>query len=325
MGSSNYNIANSVLEKRRLAMRAKYFEKQEEINNKIPEVAELTDKINNLGASYAIASLKKNKEEADKIRKEMAEVDIKRSELLKSNGFSRDDLEMKYYCNICKDTGFVNGKTCECMKEELFKQRQNFLTSLSPAPQKHFSDFNLELYPKTPVELANRTTVMPYNQMKKIYDYCYAYAYNFSHSSQSLFMTGNAGLGKTHLACSIGNVCMERGYTVLYSSAQSLFYKIEQSRYSDEDVISDILSCDLFILDDLGAENISSYSLSIFYNIINTRMITNRPCIYTSNITSQTMLQKRYGEKISSRLLGSCQRLPFIGDDIRILKSKLSK
>ena len=87
-------------------------------------------------------------------------------------------------------------------------------------------------------------------------------------------------------------------------------------------MISDILNCDLFILDDLGAESMTSYSLSVLYNIVNTRMINKKPCIYTSNITSQAALQKRYGEKISSRLLGSCDRLIFVGDDIRIIKNR---
>ena len=118
------------------------------------------------------------------------------------------------------------------------------------------------------------------------------------------------------------DICMEKGFVVMYSSAQSLFSKIEQTRFTDEDVIEDILNCDLFILDDLGAENMTSYSLSVLYNIVNTRMINGRPCIYTSNITSQAALQKRYGEKISSRLMGSCERLYFVGDDIRIMKNR---
>lgn len=322
MSTESYSNANSVLEKRRLMMRAKFFEKQEEINKVVPQVSEMTDEITNLGASYAIATIKKNSTEANAIRQKMDELDKLRTALLLANGFTKKDLEMEYYCPICKDTGFVNGKACQCMKEEIVKQRQKFLTTLSPAPKASFEDFNLDFYSKKAKQLPNGTMIVPYDIMKQVYDYCAAYAYNFSLSNKSLLMLGNAGLGKTHLACSIANVCMEHSRTVMYSSAQSLFYKIEQSRYTDEDVISDILSCDLFILDDLGAENLTQYSLSVLYNIVNTRMITKRPCIYTTNIASQGNLQKRYGEKISSRLLGSCQKLYFVGDDIRILKNR---
>lgn len=322
MSGESYNNAYSVLENRRLAMRARYFAKQEEINKKVPQVSELTDEINHLGASYTLAVLGKNKGEADRLRSQMDVLDSQRTQLLKENGFSRKDLEMEYFCPKCKDTGFVNGKTCQCMKEEITRQRQKFLTVLSPAPQADFESFNLDYYSRKAKEMSNGVMVVPYDHMKRIYDYCVAYADNFTTLNKSLLMLGSAGLGKTHLACSIANVVMNSGYTVMYSSAQSLFGKIEQTRYTDEDVISDILSCDLFILDDLGAESMTNYSLSVLYNIVNTRMIKGKPCIYTSNITSQAALQKRYGEKISSRLLGSCDTFFFIGDDIRIMKNR---
>ncbi len=322
MSGESYNKAYSVLENRRTSMRAKYFAKQDEINKKVPRVSLLTDEINHLGASYTLAVLGKNKTEADSLRKQMEVLDLQRTQLLKENGFSKKDLEMEYFCPVCKDTGFVNGKACQCMKEEIIRQRQKFLTVLSPAPQADFESFSLDYYSRKAREMGNGTMVVPYEHMKRIYDYCVAYAEHFSTGNKSLLMLGSAGLGKTHLACSIATVVMKNGYTVMYSSAQSLFSKIEQTRYTDEDVISDILACDLFILDDLGAESMTNYSLSVLYNIVNTRMISNKPCIYTSNITSQANLQKRYGEKISSRLLGSCDTFFFIGDDIRILKNR---
>ena len=266
--------------------------------------------------------LGKNKAEADKLRREMDRLDDERTKLLKENGFTKKDLEMEYFCPVCKDTGFVNGRTCQCMKEEITRQRQKFLTVLSPAPQADFETFNLDLYSKNAREMSNGMMVVPYTHMKRIYEYCLAYANHFTTDNKSLLMLGSAGLGKTHLACAIANVVMASGYTVMYSSSQSLFSKIEQARFTDEDVISDILSCDLFILDDLGAESMTNYSLSVLYNIVNTRMISKKPCIYTSNITSQAALQKRYGEKISSRLLGSCDTFFFVGDDIRIMKNR---
>lgn len=322
MSGESYNNASSVLENRRLAMRAKYFAKQDEINKKVPMVAEITDEINHLGASYTLAVLGKNKAEADKLRREMDKLDDERTRLLKENGFSKKDLEMEYFCPVCKDTGFINGRTCQCMKEEITRQRQKFLTLLSPAPQADFESFNLDMYPKTAVEISNGTMIVPYTQMKRIYEYCQAYAHNFSTDNKSLLMLGSAGLGKTHLACAIANQVMKDGYTVMYSSSQSLFSKIEQARFTDEDVISDILNCDLFILDDLGAESMTNYSLSVLYNIVNTRMISKKPCIYTSNLTTQAALQKRYGEKISSRLLGTCDTFFFVGNDIRIMKNR---
>ena len=318
----SYSSALSVLENRRLASRGRYLAKQEEILKKIPQISRINDEITETGAGITLAVLGKNTREATALRRKMDRLVALRADLLKQNGFSEKDLEIQHYCPVCKDTGVVKGKTCRCMKEEITKQRQHLLTRLSPAPDASFEQFNLNYYPKSAVETASGAMAVPYNQMKQIFEYCKAYAGNFSLHNKSLLMLGNAGLGKTHLACSIAKVCMEKGFVVMYASAQSLFNKIDQARYTDEDVIGDILECDLFILDDLGAENLTSYSLSVFYNIVNTRMINGRPCIYTTNVASQNALQKRYGEKISSRLLGSCERLFFMGEDIRILKNR---
>jgi len=318
----SYNSAYSVLEKRRLAARARYLAKQEEIADKVPEIARISDEITETAADYTLAKLARNEAEAVSLHGKMHRLIAHRKNLLEENGYTEADIEMKYHCDICRDTGFVNGKTCRCMKEEIVRQRQNKLTQLSPAPSCSFDGFSLDYYSKKAKDLPNGTVIVPYNHMKQVYDFCVTYAENFSLSNKSLLMLGNAGLGKTHLACSIAKVCMEKGFVVMYSSAQSLFAKIDQARYTGEDVIGDLLTCDLFILDDLGAENLTTYSRSVLHNIVNTRMIEGKPCIYTTNIISQADLQKRYGEKISSRLMGSCQRLFFIGDDIRIIKNR---
>ena len=322
MASESYNNANSILEKRRLAMRAKYLEKQDEILSAVPEIEGINDEISNVGASIAIATIKKHTEDAVALRKRMDELEAQRTQLLLNNGFSPEDIEMQYYCPICKDTGFVKGKICSCMKNEILKQKQKVLSELSPAPNYTFDEFRLEYYSKQAIQLDSKRMTIPYDQMKYVYDYCVSYANNFSLNNRSLLMLGYAGLGKTHLACSIANVCIRNGFTVMYSSAQSLFYKIEQSKYSDDDVLTDILNCDLFILDDLGAEHMTQYSVSVLYNIVNTRMITSKPCIITSNILMKSDMQRRYGEKISSRLLGSYVPLNFIGQDIRIEKNR---
>ena len=104
--------------------------------------------------------------------------------------------------------------------------------------------------------------------MEAAYNYCKDYAANFTPNSKSLLLIGSSGLGKTHLACSIAKEVMEKKYTVMYASAQVLFGKIDQARYTEDDILSDILDCDLFILDDLGAETLTSYSLGIMYNIV---------------------------------------------------------
>ena len=62
---------------------------------------------------------------------------------------------------------------------------------------------------------------------------------------------------------------------------------------------------------------------SCFYYILNTRILENRPTIYTTNIVDGKAFEVRYTEKIASRLGGSCEPVLFLGQDIRGLKSRM--
>ena len=84
----------------------------------------------------------------------------------------------------------------------------------------------------------------------------------------------------------------------------------------------EILTCDLLILDDLGAEFATAYSQSVLYQVINDRMTERRPTIISTNL-DLTAMTKIYNERILSRLIGSYTMLGFVGRDIR--QQKLSR
>jgi DNA replication protein DnaC len=77
---------------------------------------------------------------------------------------------------------------------------------------------------------------------------------------------------------------------------------------------------DLFILDDLGTEMTTAFTVSALYEIVNTRLITGRKTIVSSNLLVQE-LGARYSGQIASRLGGEYQVLTFRGDDIRKKKN----
>lgn len=187
------------------------------------------------------------------------------------------------------------------------------LTSLSPAPKTTFDQFSLDYYP----DATDEHGINPRRQMQQIFSYCRKYADGFNPGRRSILMLGNSGLGKTHLSCAIADVCVKNGFVVMYASSQSMFEQFENNRYDTQNILNDIIGCDLFILDDLGTEYLTAHGLSVLYNIINTRMLNGTPCIFSTNLTSQKALTAKYGEKIVSRLLGSCDTLYFVGEDIR--------
>ena len=99
---------------------------------------------------------------------------------------------------------------------------------------------------------------------------------------------------------------------------------LENDRFSDQGsgTEGNLLSCELLILDDLGTEFQNSYVTSAFYNIINTRLLTGKPTIVSTNLTLKE-LEAKYGSRIVSRMIGAYDIRPFYGSDVRqILRQK---
>ena len=118
--------------------------------------------------------------------------------------------------------------------------------------------------------------------MERIYDACRDYAYEFSPRSGNLLLSGDPGLGKTFLSACIARVVSETGHSVVYDTAAHIFERFEAQKFSrdetggaDEDV-SRLLRCDLLIIDDLGTELTTEFVRSAFYQIVNTRLMTNK-------------------------------------------------
>ena len=239
----------------------------------------------------------------------------RRDELLRQNGYNPEMLEPRYTCPLCKDSGTLNGRPCKCIISLTRQMRREEMLSGSALSLTSFDSLDLAMYPLD-IDKVSGMSIRDY--MKETLGALRAYAETFDLNSSSLLIFGNAGLGKTHAALSIASTVLERGYDVIYISAQDMCSQLERARFDDDSSLMDaMLEADLLILDDLGTESMSSYTLSCLYTLVNTRMAKRRPTIYTTNIVNSAMLEKRYTEKIASRLSGSCEPVEFLGNDIR--------
>ena len=181
------------------------------------------------------------------------------------------------------------------------------------------ASFSFDVYsPYAPLD----QDISPRSNMERIYDACRDYAYEFSPRSGNLLLSGDPGLGKTFLSACIARVVSETGHSVVYDTAAHIFERFEAQKFSrdetggaDEDV-SRLLRCDLLIIDDLGTELTTEFVRSAFYQIVNTRLMTNKKTIVATNL-SPADLSRRYGANILSRIEGAYRILPFFGDDIR--------
>jgi len=242
-----------------------------------------------------------------------------RAVLLKMLGYPADYLDLKYECAECHDTGFVkNGeKLCACMRRALVLAGYE-TSGIGPLLERQtFENFSLQYY----IDPADK------KRMEQVLDTARRYVDLFSdEKSQNLLFFGQTGLGKTHLSSAIAKNLIDRGFDVLYETAQNLFGDFEDEKFNrayntgvEERKTDRYFSCDLLIIDDLGAELSNQFTASCLYNLINTRYNTGKSCIISTNLTHPE-IEKRYSQRVLSRLLGQYQNLQFTGRDIRMMK-----
>lgn len=126
-------------------------------------------------------------------------------------------------------------------------------------------------------------------------------------TGQGLYITGSFGVGKTHLATGIAKALIESEYKVICKPSINLLADIratydkegEQSEYT---LLRDYLKADLLIIDDLGKESITDWSLSMLYTILNMRYEDSRPLIITTNYSDTELIERlsRKGDKVTA-------------------------
>lgn len=312
---------NAALLQRRQKARQEAARRQAELYRQYPPLGEYDRRLRSLTRSIAVAAVGGEAEETERILAQVRGVQEERRALLDSLGLPRDILEPRYSCPLCKDTGSVEGKRCQCMEALLRAESCRGLPSAILDGRSTFETFDLSYYPETP----DQSGRSPRKIMATILQQCRDYADGFSRQSKSLLFLGRTGLGKTHLSLAIAGQAARQGAAVLYSSAQGIIDRYERVRFDreptaeDRDFVRMAPRCDLLVIDDLGAEFSTAFSQSVLYNILNDRITAGLPVILSSNLTLEQM-DTTYNEHIVSRILCECTNLNFAGEDIRLLR-----
>ena len=260
------------------------------------------------------------------IRLRNIELQGERHRVLLNAGYSDSYLNDDYDCPDCRDTGYIGINICDCLMELYKEEQKASLSNLFKLGTETFDSFSLSFYDDTP---SPETGISPRQSMSIIYETCVAYAHKFGEYSMNLFLIGAPGLGKTFLSACIARVVAENGHSVVYDMVSSVFSRFEEAKFSRSDDLDEVrsnikryLECDLLILDDLGTEMSTAFTVSALYEIINTRLVTGRKTIVSSNLPLFD-LRRRYSDQIMSRIEGEYQMLTFCGEDIRKIKNTL--
>lgn len=314
-----YILAEDEIARRRRDAEAVQKQHYLEISAVSSEIADVERKIKNLNFDLLKAVFNKNEtSDSGKMLMQIKENNLKahqrKEEILKQLNYPEDYLDTKYYCDKCKDTGYVDGVMCSCLEQLLAKFDFEEKTANCEIALHDFDEFQLSYYPVGNGNDDDRS------KMSKNLNRCIKYANDFSEKSNSIFMIGNTGLGKTLLCSCIAKKVIEKGSTVIFRSIIKVFEDALAEHYGKRtgDTLGELQKADLVILDDLGSEY-GNQSDSILYQILNDRINLRKPTIISSNLSVQQLCD-RYNERIVSRLFGEFEPMQFVGNDIRIEK-----
>lgn len=128
----------------------------------------------------------------------------------------------------------------------------------------------------------------------------------------TIVLHGSTGSGKTHLAVSVLREFVKKfkannRYDAIFITAPELLLKIRGVFGSnngvdcEEDLVDKYSTVPFLILDDIGAEKSTEWSITTLYLIIDRRNREMLPTIYTTNL-SGTEIEAHLGQRIGSRL-----------------------
>ena len=316
-----YEAANAQLEQRHRLAVSEAEQRKNALYARYPRAAQIQTLLSStaIQAAKAVLDGSNTVEQLTKLKQSNLALQKELAEILRAAGAEPDYLEVRYQCSQCMDTGYIDGKICSCMKLLLRSEAYRRLNSLSPLSLSTFDSFSTEYYSAAPLRDGFPS---PRKRMEDILRYCKNYAADFSISSPSILMQGATGLGKTHLSLAIAHTAIHKGYGVIYGSAQNMISKLEKERFNynrdgqTDESEAHLIDCDLLILDDLGTEFSTSFSNATIYNIINSRIMSGKPTIISTNL-SMKELERCYSERLVSRIMGNHVRLEFFGSDVR--------
>ncbi len=300
----------------------KYLKAQKEADNRrwelyasIHEVKDIDSVLSGTGNEIMAIIIKGKSDSEAKVAALKARNDAlieKRNALLVANGYPADYSDVKYECEKCADSGYVDGKMCECMKKALVLAGYESSGLGGLIRTQSFDNFSLEYY---------RTGGANFAAMERVLSGLRNFAEGFTSCTyRNYLLLGGTGLGKTHLSTSVAKAVIDRGFDVLYVSAVGMMSDFEKKRFQNGDSgdvnLDRYYSADLLIIDDLGTELVNQFTLSCLYDVINSR-INNRKCTFINTNYSKKEIEAKYNERITSRLFGEYYPILFSGTDIR--------
>lgn len=310
-------------DKLRQTEKKKLNKRVEEISKLHPEIIELDKKIGKLSAKISLIAIRKsvNKDkEMASLRDLIDDLRTQQYELLMAHGYAPNYLTLHYHCEKCRDTGYIETKKCSCYNKNLVDiyYKKSHIAELLDT--NNFSNFTFQYFRANKLETER---ISPKENMQQIIDNIQNnYLKDFNSHDKNLLFIGLAGTGKSFLSQCIAKYLLDKSFLVVYRTSDELLKDLKDIRFNNnKELEALLLNCDLLIIDDLGTEQITDFSISEFFTFLNNKLLKKKKMIISTNL-SMSEIKASYDERINSRLLGNFTVLSFFGEDIRLEMKK---
>ena len=154
-------------------------------------------------------------------------------------------------------------------------------------------------------------------------------------AENGMFITGEPGTGKTHLAAAVANDLIRQGKPVICMTMIDMLLRIRQtfkdSGAEEHEILQLYKTVPLLVIDDIGKENPTDWAISTIYSIINGRYEAMMPTIVTTNYGTAALVSRMTPEKSKDRITAAatidrlkemCMAVTITGDSWRGRKGR---
>lgn len=213
------------------------------------------------------------------------------------------------------NTGERHSCLCLCQAEE----RDRLINSFNAEKEINATEYRRK--EQLPFEdLRNARIEKSIDKESKAYRVAVGFVKDFEEHGEKgvgILFYGETGSGKTFMEAAIGNALIDKGFNVLFANASELITLFDSG--NGEKIayeIKKILNADLFILDDLGSERATDTALSKMYQIVNSRYMTKKSMLVSTNLSIEQMKNTPNGnqQRMFSRIFEICYPVKMEGN-----------
>lgn len=297
----------------------------EKVYRTLPAIKKIDEEIRKIGLNMSKAILNNPKDHieiSDKAKEAIEALKMEKAYLLTESNIPLDYMDVDYDCKYCSDTGYLEeGGRCNCLNQALVSRAYKMSNIENSLKRENFSSFNINVFKD---EKFQDEDLSPRENMEGILLIVEDFLENFDEedNTDNLLFYGSTGLGKTFLSNCIAKYLLDRNKIVVYQTAFTILDIIEKHRFNRGDVDFNnyqynlLFQGDLLIIDDLGTEVANTFTNAEIFNIVNTRIISNKKTIISTNLTPKE-ISHIYTDRVFSRILDKFIPLKFYGEDLR--------